>query len=138
MWAEYATFSINNIVKIPDNYNTKITLVGAASMLREGAKAYHRLVNQGKLKQNDKVLILDYKTGDTHDPVSLLLSIQIAKAHGASTISVSTAHSDELCKHYGATKIYNREREQKDDKHCWYKDLKGMICRCNCVHVHYN
>ena len=115
--AQYITMSVTNITKIPDNAN--ISFVEAASFPLSGQVSYQALIDKAKLKKNDKVLILGGSSGCG------ILGIQIAKALGASEIA-ATSSQEEFCKSFGATKVYNYKKEKTDDKHCWYKDLKGM------------
>ena len=99
-YAEYITVSEDLVVKIPEN----IRFDEAASVPLAGETAWQCLVDIGKIKSGDHVLIHAGAGGVGS------LAIQIAKSFGAYVTTTGSIKNEVLLKSLGADKVINYEK----------------------------
>jgi len=99
-YAEYITVAEDLVVKIPEN----IRFEEAASVPLAGETAWQCLVDIGKIKSGDHVLIHAGAGGVGS------LAIQIAKSFGAYVTTTGSIKNEALLKSLGADKVINYEK----------------------------
>ncbi len=99
--SEYLVADAKNAAKL----NESISLEQAAGIPMAGTTAWLALLQDGKLKKGDKVLINGGSSGVGH------LAIQIAKAYGAVVTSVSSSRNLFFCKELGADHAISYQEE---------------------------
>ncbi|MBW9155281.1 NADP-dependent oxidoreductase [Clostridium sp. FP2] len=99
-YAEYITVAENLVVKIPEN----ISFDEAASVPLAGETAWQCLVDIGKIKSSDHVLVHAGAGGVGS------LAIQIAKSFGAYVTTTGSSRNETLLKSLGADKVINYEK----------------------------
>lgn len=90
--SEYVCIHVKDAVKIPHSLSFK----QVAGLPMAGTTAWMALIEVGKMKQGDKVLINGGSSGVGH------LAIQVAKAYGAEVYSISSTRNKAFCKQLGA------------------------------------
>jgi NADPH2:quinone reductase len=111
-WGSFAEkISINHkqLIKIPENINFELA---SATQLTYGT-SYHALIQRGRLKVEDEILILGCSGGVG------LAALDIAKAYNVRVVAgVSSEEKADLCKQYGADEvvIYGSKRLDIEDQ----------------------
>ena len=100
-YAEYTAIEENLVSKMPDN----ISFDEAAAIPLTGQTAWVALVEIGKIKEGDRVLIHGGSGGVGH------LAIQIAKYFGAYVAATASGKNEELAKSLGADQFINYQEE---------------------------
>lgn len=100
-YAEYTAIEENLVSKMPDN----ISFDEAAAIPLTGQTAWVALVEIGKIKEGDRVLIHGGSGGVGH------LAIQIAKYFGAYVAATASGKNEELVKSLGADQFINYQEE---------------------------
>ena len=105
-YSEYISVPEDLVVKIPEN----ISFEEAASIPLAGMTAWQALVNFGKIKQGDKVLIHAGAGGVGS------LAIQIAKSLGAYVATTGSSKNEDLLKSLGADIVINYEKNNFENE----------------------
>ena len=119
-WGSFAEkISINQtqLIKMPENMNFELA---SAIQLTYGT-SYHALIQRGRLKNEDEVLILGCSGGVG------LAALDIAKAYNIRVVAaVSSEEKADLCKQYGADEvvIYGSNKLDTEDQKQLTKNLR--------------
>lgn len=105
-FSEYVVLNAEYAIKIDSNMDEAV--LGGLPMA--ASTAWMALVDNGKLKQGDKVLVNGGSSGVGH------YAIQIAKSFGAEVTAVSSGKNERFCTELGADYTVNYQNEKFTEK----------------------
>lgn len=104
-FAEFVNVDVKFLSRKPRN----LSFNEAAGLALAGETSYQGIVDHGRVKAGDRVLILGGSSGTG------VFAVQIAKARGAFVIATTSSRNVELVKSLGADQVIDYTREQWGD-----------------------
>lgn len=115
--SQYVLISAEYAIKIDPSVD-EMTFAG---LPMAASTAWMALVNNGKIKQGDKVLINGGSSGVGH------YAIQIAKRFGAEVTAVTSGKNESFCRELGADYTVNYQNEKFTDKAEQYNIIFDVV-----------